>query len=366
MLRYLTAGESHGKYLVGILEGMVAGVIIEKERIKKALEARRHTSGRSSRMRLETEEFEIVSGLRNGKTTGAPIAVIIRNSDVKELEDFVPRPGHADLAGCLKYGFENIHMVAERASARETSVRVALGSLARAFLENFGIKFVSHTVAIAGIRVRNYDYSFEFIEQRRFSSPLHCIEPEAEKQMTTVIEDARKNGDSVGGETEVRAKGLPVGLGSHVHYDRRFEYRIGGALLSIPAVKGLEIGRVVFRGSENNDPITLRGKKVSRRTNRAGGIEGGISNGEELIIRLTVKPVPTLRKRMDSFDFRTLEPARTPELRTDVCVVPAAGVVAENVLALEIAGLFLEKFGGDSLQEVIRNFRSYLKNLKLK
>lgn len=365
MLRYLTAGESHGKYLVGILEGMVAGVKIDLEKIRKELEARRNTFGRSVRMKLESEDFEIVSGLRNNLTTGAPIAVLIKNNDVRELEDFVPRPGHADLAGCLKYGFENIHLVAERASARETAVRVALGCLAKEFLENFGIRFVSHTVAVGEVSIKN-EYAFEVIEKKRFSSPLYCVEEDAGRQMMAVIERAEQEEDSVGGVTEVRVKGLPVGLGSHVHYDRRFEYRAGGALLAIPAVKSLAFGCIRCKGSENNDSIVLHKGRIRRTTNRAGGVEGGLTNGEELVIKLKVKPVPTIRKGMDSFDFRTMEPTRTPVLRSDICVVPATGIVAENVLALEIAALFLEKFGGDCLEEVIRNYRAYIKNLKIK
>lgn len=365
MLRYLTAGESHGKYLVGILEGMVAGVRVDPEKIRRELEARRNTFGRSSRMKFESEEFEIVSGLRNNLTTGAPIAVLIKNNDVKELEDFVPRPGHADLAGCLKYGFKNIHLVAERASARETAVRVALGSLAKEFLGNFGVRFVSHTVAVGKVSIKN-DYAFEDIEKRRFSSPLYCVEEDTGSQMMAVIEKAVEEGDSVGGVTEVRVKGVPVGLGSHVHYDRRFEFRVGGALLAIPAVKSLAFGCTLYKGSENNDSLALRKGKIRRTTNRAGGIEGGITNGEELIIKLTVKPVPTIKRGMDSFDLRTLKPARTPILRSDICVVPATGIVAENVLALEIAALFLEKFGGDCLEEVLRNYKAYIKSLKIK
>jgi len=360
MLRYLTAGESHGKALVGILEGMVAGVKVDEENIAQELRRRRNHYGRSSRMALEDEKFEILSGVRDGLTTGAPIAVIIQNRDIKELEDFSPRPGHADLAGCVKYGFKNIHLVAERASARETALRVALGAIVKSFLQEFKIKFVSHTVEIGGIMNKKI-HSFAEIEKHRFASPLFCLENDTEKEMLSMIQQAADKGDSVGGTTEIRVQGLPAGLGSFVHYDRRFEFRIGGALLSIPAVKGIEIGEVRPFGSENNDPIQVEDGKIKRLKNDAGGLEGGMSNGQEVVIKLKVKPVPSLRYPVDSVNLKTLTAAKTPVLRADVCVVPAVGIVAENVLALEIGSLFLEKFGGDSLPEVKRNWLSYLK-----
>ncbi|MGB9836763.1 MAG: chorismate synthase [Candidatus Saccharicenans sp.] len=363
MLRYLTAGESHGKALVGILEGMVAGVRVKEEEIAQELKHRRHNFGRSQRMALEDEKFEILSGVRDGLTTGAPIAVIIYNRDVKGLEDFSPRPGHADLAGCVKYGFKNIHLVAERASARETAVRVALGAIVKSFLKEFEISFVSHTVEIGGIKNRN-SYSFEQIEKHRFESDIFCLEKETEKQMKALIEEAAMKGDSVGGVTEIRVKGLPAGLGSFVHYDRRFEFRAGGALLSIPAVKGIEIGNIKAYGSDNNDPIIVEEGKIKRPTNKAGGLEGGITNGQELVIRLRIKPVPSLKYSVNSVDLKTLSTSSTPVLRADVCVVPAAGIVAENVLALEIGRLFLEKFGGDSLPETKRNWLAYIRHTR--
>ncbi|HEK86326.1 MAG: chorismate synthase [Candidatus Saccharicenans sp.] len=363
MLRYLTAGESHGKGLVGVLEGMVAGVRVDEENIAQELRQRRYHFGRSSRMRLEDEKFEILSGVRDGVTTGAPIAVYIQNRDVKELKDFVPRPGHADLAGCAKYGFKNIHLVAERASARETALRVALGAIAKNFLKEFKVRLVSHTVEIGGIRNKK-SYLFEEIEKRRFDSPIYCLEDETEKEMLSLIKQAAAKGDSVGGVTEIRVKGLPVGLGSFVHYDRRLEYRIGGALLSIPAVKGIEVGEVKPFGSENNDPISLEKGKIKRSKNDAGGLEGGMSNGQELIIKLKVKPVPSLMYSVNSVNLRTLKVSKTPVLRADVCVVPAVGVVAENILAIEIGSLFLEKFGGDSLAEVKRNWQAYLEETR--
>lgn len=359
MLRYLTAGESHGNSLVGILEGMVAGVRIDKEKIAEELRHRRNHFGRSERMQIEDEDFEILSGLRNQLTTGAPIAVRIKNKDVKELEDYSPRPGHADLAGCLKYGFQNIHLIAERASARETSIRVALGVIAKFFLSNFRVDIVSHTVRIGEIRNKK-QYSFEYIKENRFFSSIYCVESGTEKLMIEKIREAMTAGDTIGGETEVVVKGLPAGLGSHVHYDRRMEFRIGGALLSIPGVKGLEIGNPQYLGSLNNDPIIVRNGKIIRGSNYAGGLEGGISNGQDIVIRLTIKPAPSLRQKIESVDLRNNEPSSAPILRGDTCIVPAAGIVAENVLALEIANLFLEKFGGDSLEEVKRSWRAYL------
>jgi chorismate synthase len=362
MLRYLTAGESHGDSLVGILEGMVAGVRIYPEKISEELKHRSRHFGRSERQKIENESFEILSGLRNQVTTGAPIAIRIKNKEVKEIEDYSPRPGHADLAGCLKYGFQNIHLIAERASARETSIRVALGVIAKSFLLHFKIDFVSHTVSIGEIRNQK-SYSFEFIKEKRFLSSIYCVEKETEKLMIEKIKEAMAAGDTIGGETEVLIRGLPVGIGSHVHYDRRLEFKIGGALLSIPGVKGLQLGAPQYLGSLNNDPIIVNKGKIIRGSNKAGGIEGGISNGQDILIRLIVKPPPSLRQKVASVDLRNIKPSLAPVLRGDTCIVPAAGIVAENVLALEIANLFLEKFGGDSLEEVKRNWRAYLEKI---
>ncbi|MGQ9800602.1 MAG: chorismate synthase [Candidatus Saccharicenans sp.] len=362
MLRYLTAGESHGDSLVAILEGMVAGVRVERDKIDSELKNRRSHLGRSNRMQIEDENFEILSGLRNELTTGAPIAVRIKNKDKKELEDYSPRPGHADLAGCLKYGFQNIHLIAERASARETSLRVAIGVIAKNFLSNFKIEFVSHTVKIGNLENKNR-YSFEYIKKKRFLSPIFCVERQSELMMIEKIKEAEAKGDTIGGETEVIVRGLPVGLGSHVHYDRRLEYRLGGALLSIPGVKGLMFGHPEELGSINNDSIIVKMGKIIRGSNQAGGLEGGISNGQEIIIRLMIKPPPSLRQKIESVDLRINEPHPAPILRGDTCVVPAAGIVAENILALELASFFLEKFGGDSLEEVKRNWSAYLKKI---
>ena len=362
MLRYLTAGESHGDSLVAILEGMVAGVRVGRNKIATGLKYRRNHLGRSNRMQIEDEYFEILSGLRNELTTGAPIAIRISNKDKKELEDFSPRPGHADLAGCLKYGWQNIHLIAERASARETSLRVALGVIAKCLLSNFKIEFVSHTVKIGDLSNKN-SYSFEYIKKKRFLSSIFSVEKQSEILMIEKIKEAETRGDTIGGETEVIARGLPVGLGSHVHYDRRLEYRVGGALLSIPGVKGLLFGHPQELGSINNDSIIARKGKIIRGSNNAGGLEGGISNGEDIIVRLMIKPPPSLRQKIESVDLRNNEPHPAPILRGDTCIVPAAGIVAENVLALEIASFFLEKFGGDSLEEVKRNWSAYLKKI---
>lgn len=359
MLRYLTAGESHGNSLTGILEGMVAGVKIDEKRIEEELRLRRIPFGRSRRMEIEKEEFEILSGVRDGYTTGAPIAIRISNRDVKELVDFVPRPGHADFAGCIKYGFQNIHLIAERASARETAVRVALGVICKIFLKDFHIDFTSHTLKIGNGEIKG-KYSFEFIKENRLLSPIFCVEKERERIMMEEIERAESTGETVGGETEVRVKGVPIGIGSHVHYDRRLDFRLGGALLSIPGVKGVEIGNTLPYGSLNNDPIKIVKGKIVRESNNSGGIEGGISNGEEIIIRLKVKPPPTLRRNFPSVNLKDKKSENAPPLRGDTCIVPSAGIIAENVIAIEIASLFLEKFGGDSIEETKRNWKNYM------
>ncbi len=363
MIRYFTAGESHGNSLIGILEGMVAGVKIKRDMILEELKLRRIPFGRSKRMSIEKEELEILSGVRNGSTTGAPIALRILNQDIKELKDFVPRPGHADLAGCMKYGFKNIHLIAERASARETSMRVALGKICKIFLFNFGIEFVSHTVRIGDVESEKI-YDFDFIKEKRLASPIFCVDKEKEELMIKKIKEAESSGDTIGGENEVRVKGVPPGIGSHVHYDRRMDFKIGGALLSIPGVKGIEIGKTLPLGSMNNDPIFIENGKIKRRSNNAGGIEGGISNGEEIVLRLKIKPPPTLRKNFPSIDLRNGKTSFAPQLRGDTCIVPSTGIVAENVLALEIANLFLEKFGGDNLEETKRNWANYIKKIK--
>ncbi len=363
MIRYFTAGESHGKSLLGIIEGMVAEVKIDEKIIEEELRLRRIPLGRSKRMELEKEEFEIISGVRDGYTTGGPIAVKISNKDVKELKDFVPRPGHADLAGCIKYGFQNIHLIAERASARETCVRVAIGAICKIFLSCFGIDFVSHTVRIGDIFCEK-NYEFNFIKEKRLLSPIFCVEKEKEDSMIKIIEEAESSGDTVGGESEIIVKGVPPGIGSHAHYDRRLDFKIGGALLSIPGVKGIEIGRILPFGSINNDSISLKEGKIKRGSNNSGGIEGGISNGEDIVLRIKVKPPPTLRMDLPSIDLRNKKPTFAPKLRGDTCIVPSAGIIGENVVAIEIANLFLEKFGGDNIEETKRNWMSYMENIK--
>lgn len=363
MIRYFTAGESHGKSLLGILEGMVAGVEIDEKLIGEELRLRRIPLGRSKRMEIEREEFEILSGVRDGYTTGAPISIRILNKDVKDLTDFVPRPGHADLAGCMKYGFKNIHLIAERASARETCVRVAVGAICKKFLSNFGIDFVSHTVKIGDISCER-SYEFNFIKEKRLFSQIFCVEKEKEELMIKIIKKAELSGDTVGGESEIIVKGVPPGIGSHVHYDRRLDFRIGGALLSIPGVKGIEIGRILPFGSLNNDSIYLEDGKIKRRSNNSGGIEGGISNGENIVIRIKVKPPPTLRMNSPSIDLREKKSSLAPKLRGDTCIVPSAGIVAENLVAIEIANLFLEKFGGDHIEETKRNWLMYMEDIK--
>ena len=373
MLRFLTAGESHGRGLVAIMEGMVAGLPLGREDIQRDLARRKKGFGRGARMAIEKDQAEILSGVRHGLTLGSPISLSIPNREWQAWQEVMgveapadpvepltrPRPGHADLPGYLKYGFKDIRPVLERASARETASRVALGAIARRFLGEFGISIRSHTRAVAGITAK------KLLWRRVEASPLRCGDPEAEKAMLQAIEEALAQGDTVGGVFEVVASGVPVGLGSYVQWDRRLDAQIAGATMSIPSVKGVELGLgfggAGIRGSQFHDVI-LPGS-LRRRTNRAGGIEGGVSNGEDIVVRAGLKPISTLAHPLPSVDLGTGEEAPAHFERSDVCVVPAAGVVGEAVLALVLAQAFLEKFGGDSLEETRRNFNAYISSL---
>ncbi|MCD6451925.1 MAG: chorismate synthase [Acidobacteria bacterium] len=365
MLRFLTAGESHGRALVGIIEGMVAGVRISKEEIDRELKLRKRAWGRGKRASFEEDRVEILSGVIEGLTIGSPISLMIRNREKKLDTGTVPRPGHADLPGVIKYGFKNIHLVAERASARETAMRVAIGSIAKQFLLNFGIEFFSHTLAIGGVEaeVELDDFTSE-TRKARDGSDLFCLDNEATSKIKERIGEAEEEGDTLGGVCEVLAKGLPPGIGSYVHYDRRLDCRLVGALMSIPSVKAVEIGEGILgsrvSGSQFHDALYYE-EGMRRRTNNAGGIEGGVSNGEMIRLRLFVKPIPTLRKGISSFDMVTKEETKAPYIRSDTCVVPSVGIIGEAVVAWEIACLFLEKFGGDSLSELRDNYNNFLK-----
>jgi len=382
-LRFLTAGESHGQGLLAIIEGMVAGLPLSEEYIRRDLRRRQGGYGRSERMKLEADEAKIISGVRHGYTIGSPIGLMLTNRVWQEWQEVMsispveaevppltaPRPGHADLAGVVKYGFGDIRNVLERASARETAARVAVGAIARRFLEEFGIVIHSHTVNIGGHGAK-IDGRIDW--RKVESSAVRCADAAAEKAMLAAIDKARTEGDTVGGIFEVVAEGVPIGLGSYVQWDRRLDARIAASIMSINAVKGVAIGAgfslADVLGSQAHDVIEpASGKKGAypwhRPTNFAGGIEGGISNGEPIIVRAVVKPIATLGKPLPTVDLRTGKATKAHYERSDVCVVPAAGVVGEAMLAIVLADAMLEKFGGDGLNETLENYRNYMSSL---
>jgi chorismate synthase len=384
--RFFTAGESHGKGLVAIVEGMVAALPLEVGYINRELKRRQQGYGRGPRMKIEEDKAEIISGVRYGLTIGSPIALFITNRDwqnwqeqlsvapvEKEAEPVTyPRPGHADLAGVTKYSLKDIRPIMERASARETTARVAAGAVARRFLEELGIAIHSHTVAIGQQHWEQGEES-SIDWQQVEASPVRCADAELEKAMMAAIDEAKASGDTLGGIFEVIAIGVPVGLGSHVSWNRRLDGRIAQAIMSINAVKGVEIGGgfalAGLKGSQAHDVIEpsprsgAKGLPWRHATNRAGGIEGGISNGEDIIVRAAVKPIATLAKPLSSIDFRSGEVAKAHYERSDIWVVPAAGVIAEAMLAIILADACLEKFGGDNLKETLANYRNYLNNI---
>ncbi len=379
----LTAGESHGKALVAILEGMPAGVPISPKELAEELARRRHGYGRGGRQRFETDRFEILAGVRHGRTLGSPIAVTIPNTefeakyrDLMGVEGSIdpsqkltrPRPGHADLVGAQKYGFDDVRNVLERASARETAARVAVGCVAKAFLAELGIAVISHVVRIGRAAVparapRPLPEDLDAVD----ASPVRCLDPAAAARMVAEIDAVRKARDTLGGVFEVLAYGCPPGLGSHVHYDRKLDARIALALMSIQSVKGVEFGdgfaTAARQGSKAHDEIVLRGGTIGRRTQRAGGVEGGMSTGEPIRVRAAMKPFSTVPKPLATVDLATGTEAVAIKQRTDVCAVPAGGVVGEAAVALVLADAVLEKFGGDSLAETQGNLRRYVEGL---
>jgi chorismate synthase len=398
--RFLTGGESHGKGLVAIVEGMVADLPLEEGYVNKELKRRQQGYGRGPRMKIEEDKAEIMAGIRYGFTTGSPIALFITNRDwqnwqeqlsISPIEQEIepatcPRPGHADLAGVTKYGLKDIRPIMERASARETATRVAVGAIARRFLEELGIAIHSYTVAIGRHHWEQGEAS-SIDWQQVEASPVHCAHAKLEKAIMAAIDEAKANGDTLGGIFEVIASGVPIGLGSHVSWDRRLNGRIAQAIMSINAVKGVEIGAgfalAELKGSQAHDVIEPSPPSViasdlpakawqagakqplpwQHATNRAGGIEGGISNGEDIIVRAAVKPIATLASPLPSIDLRSGEVAKAHYERSDICVVPAAGVIAEAMLAIVLADACLEKFGGDNLKETLANYRNYLRNI---
>ena len=379
MFRFLTAGESHGQGLVAIIEGMPAGLALDEDYIARDLARRQAGYGRGARMAIEQDRAEIASGVRHGVTMGSPITLLILNRDWenwKQVMSVIPveqevepvtrlRPGHADLAGTMKYNLDDVRPILERASARETASRVAVGAVARKLLGEFDIEIHSHTVCIGGHwakQVEKVDWS------KVEKSPVRCADGKSEKAILSTIDEAKKSGDSLGGIFEVVASGVPIGLGSHVHWDRRLNGRIAQAMMSINAVKGVEIGagfnEASLPGSQVQDIIELGAKRTWRHaTNRAGGIEGGMSNGEPVIVRAAVKPIPTMSTPLPSVDLRTGEKVEAHFERSDICVVPAAGVIGEAMLAIVLAEAVLEKFGGDHIDETLRNYRGYLKSI---
>lgn len=380
MLRYLTAGESHGPCLTAILEGFPAGVAVEIARVNHDLWRRQQGYGRGGRMAIERDEASIRSGVRWGETLGSPVTFLIENRDWKNWEKKMsadpadrdpslavtrPRPGHADLAGVLKYNHDDVRNVLERASARETTARVAVGSFVKQLLFPFGIRVMGWVAEIGGIAADHSRLSAEEIFEKAEGSPVRIADPEAERRMTAAIDGCKKSGDTLGGVVEVVATGLPPGLGSYVHYDRKLDGRLGGALLSLQAAKGVEIG-LGFRmarlpGSQVHDEIFVdqQTQEFARRSNNAGGTEGGMTSGAPLVVRVAFKPISTLMSPLHSVDLRTKAESVAAIERSDVCAIPAAAVIAEAVVAFELARVFLEKFGGDSLVEIRRNVEGY-------
>ncbi|MCG3083434.1 chorismate synthase [Anoxybacillus sp. LAT_35] len=381
-MRYLTAGESHGPQLTTIIEGVPAGLTLLAEHINEDLARRQKGYGRGRRMQIEKDEVKILSGVRHGKTLGSPITLVVENRDWKHWTNIMgiepltddteevkrkvtrPRPGHADLNGAIKYGHRDMRNVLERSSARETTVRVAAGAVAKRILAELGIRIASHVVEIGGIKAEHTAYtSLEELQQVTEQSPVRCFDAEAEKKMMAAIDEAKEKGDSIGGIVEVIVEGVPVGVGSYVHYDRKLDAKIAAAIVSINAFKGVEFG-IGFEaarrfGSEVHDEIIWNEETgYTRKTNRLGGFEGGMTTGMPIVVRGVMKPIPTLYKPLMSVDIETKEPFAASIERSDSCAVPAASVVAEAVVAWEIANAIVEQFGQDRIDLIIENVKA--------
>jgi chorismate synthase len=392
VLRWLTAGESHGPALVAIVEGVPAGVQVTRADIVDELARRRAGHGRGARMKFEADDIEILGGIRHGLTIGAPIAIRVGNTEWPKWETVMspdpvdaaalaelgraealtrPRPGHADLVGMQKYGFDDARPVLERASARETAARVALGTVAKAFLDQVaGARVLSHVVSIGTAHAPDGVVPGPDDLSSVDNDPVRCTDAGASAAMVAEIDEARRDGDTLGGVVEVVVHGLPPGLGSHVHWDRRLDARLAAALMGIQAIKGVEVGdgfeTARRRGSVAHDEIESTSAGIRRKTGRAGGTEGGMSTGEVLRVRAAMKPISTVPRALDTVDVATGEPAKAINQRSDVCAVPAAGVVAEAMVALVLADAMLEKFGGDAVDETRRNLEAYLKALAVR
>jgi len=380
MLRFLDAGESHGKCLLGIIEGLPAGFSLNEEKVNLNLVRRQGGYGRGERMKIEQDRVEILSGLVEGKTIGSPLGLMIKNKDWENWQDkkytslTIPRPGHADFAGAIKYGFEDVRKVLERASARQTAMRVAIGSVASSLLEEFNVEIYSNVSRIGQVKAKRITSFNPEVKEEINKSPVYCIDGIASNRMCREIDRARDEGDTLGGVFEIVATGVPIGLGSYVEWNRRLDARLASAFMGIPGVKAVEIGEGIEiskkEGSAVHDEIFIQDKSKNdsfryyRKTNRAGGIEGGVTNGEEVMIRAYLKPIPTLINSLRSVDFTTKKETKAIYQRSDICVVPAASVVGEAAAAWEIAVAFLEKFGGDSLVEIKENYQNYKELLR--
>ncbi len=392
MLRYFTSGESHGEALVAFISGLPAGLAVNQEFMDRELWRRQQGFGRGGRMKIERDSAPILSGVRHGKTIGSTIEIMLQNRDWQNWKEALPvesgdpekhkrvaspRPGHADLAGALKYDFSEARYVLERASARESAARVAIGALGKLFLRELGIEVLSHVIAVGSTSIADREIVWEKIEEvsRKEEILLSCADPEAEKRMKEEVDKVLRTGDSVGGIFEVVAHNVPPGLGTYAQWDERLDALLAGAVMSLQAVKAVEIGSGIHAahspGSAVHDEIGYQKDQkefgltgFTRTRNNAGGIEGGISNGQEIRVRGYLKPISTLRRPLQSVDFTTREPVKAAYERSDVCVVPAAGVAGEAMVALTLARCALEKFGGDSIKETKRNFQGYLDQLK--
>ena len=367
MIRFLTAGESHGDALIGIIEGLPSNLFFDIDFINQELGRRQMGYGRSNRMAIERDEIKLLSGVNKNLTTGNPIAIMIKNrgKNVDLIEVTRPRPGHGDLAGTLKYNFQGGRNVLERASARETAMRVALGAICKLLLKEFHIKIYSHIVQIGEIKVSDEVYLNIKEEDllRADESPVRMLDKDREGEILSAIDKAKEKGDTLGGILEVIGKNIPIGLGSYANWDRKIDGKIAYGIMSIPGIKGIEFGlgfKTASRpGSQVHDEIYHDGKRFYRKTNNAGGMEAGVTNGEDIVFRAVMKPIPTLRKALRTVDIRTKEGVVAQFERSDVCAVPAASIVAENILAYILANEMVLKFGGDSLEEMKENFNNY-------
>jgi chorismate synthase len=391
MMRYLTAGESHGPQLTAIIDGVPSGLNLTEEEVNADLARRQMGYGRGGRMQIERDKASILSGVRWGKTIGSPITLGVRNLDWENWQKKMSpyeihhdekirvtrsRPGHADLPGAMKYNHHDVRNILERSSARETAVRVAVGAVAKAFLKSFGISVYGFVMELGEVKASRKNLPLPALREIAEKSELFTYDAEAETAMKSVIDQAKDSGDTVGGIIEIVVSGAPTGLGSHVQWDRKLDARLAMSLMSIQAIKGVEIG-IGFDAARNpgsrvHDEIYYDSSRISRglshgyfrKTNNAGGIEGGISNGEEIVLRAAMKPIPTLYKPLRSVDILTKEPFEATVERSDTCAVPAAAVVAEAVVAIEMANSFMEKFGGDSMDEIRRNYDGYIEYLR--